>query len=101
MPSMDDLNLVAECRRHWPELPVIILTTFDDATIIRRFLAAGAGLLSSLGGGTGDISRAQNIILSQKTADLYHYGVPVRLPIKPLFFMLHQGLQSHQSGAFL
>ena len=53
MPGMDGPNLVAKCRRRWPDLPVIILTTFDDATIIRRFLAAGAGLLSSLGGGLG------------------------------------------------
>jgi luxR family two component transcriptional regulator len=53
MTGMDGPNLVAECRRRWPDLPVIILTTFDDATIIRHFLAAGAGLLSSLGGGLG------------------------------------------------
>lgn len=101
MPGMDGPHLAAECRQHWPDLPVIILTTLDDATIIQRSLAAGAGLLVFIRGWTGDISRAQNIILSQKTADLYHYGVPVRLPIKPLFFMLHQGLQSHQSGTFL
>ena len=68
MPGMDGPDLVAECRQHWPDLPVIILTTLDDTTIIRRFLAAGAGLLSSLGGWTGDISRAQNIILSQKNS---------------------------------
>ncbi len=53
MPGMDGPHLVAECRQHWPDLPVIILTTFDDATIIQHSLAAGAGLLSSLGGGLG------------------------------------------------
>jgi luxR family two component transcriptional regulator len=53
MPGMDGPDLVAECRQHWPDLPVLILTMFDDATIIRRLLAAGAGLLSSLGGGLG------------------------------------------------
>lgn len=42
MPGMDGPNLVAECRQRWPDLPVIILTTFDDATIIQRSLAAGA-----------------------------------------------------------
>lgn len=42
MPGMDGPDLVAECRQHWPDLPVIILTTLDDATIIRRSLAAGA-----------------------------------------------------------
>ena len=53
MPGMDGPDLVAECRQHWPDLPVIILTTLDDATIIRRFLAAEAGLLSSVGRGLG------------------------------------------------
>lgn len=47
MTGMDGPNLVAECRRRWPDLPVIIFTTFDDATIIRRSLTAGAGVLSS------------------------------------------------------
>ncbi len=42
MPGMDGPDLVAECRQRWPDLPVIIFTTFDDATIIRRSLAAGA-----------------------------------------------------------
>ena len=42
IPGMDGPNLVAECRRRWPDLPVIILTTFDDTTIIQRSLAAGA-----------------------------------------------------------
>ncbi len=42
MPSMDGPDLVAECRRRWPALSVIIFTTFDDATIIRRSLTAGA-----------------------------------------------------------
>ena len=53
MPGMDGPDLVAEGRKHWPDWPVIILTTLDDATIIRRSLTAGAGLLSSLGGGLG------------------------------------------------
>ena len=42
MPGMDGPHLVAECRQRWPDLPVIILTTLDDATIIRRSLVAGA-----------------------------------------------------------
>lgn len=44
MPGMDGPNLVAEYRRCWPDLPVILLTTFDDATIIRRSLTAGAAV---------------------------------------------------------
>lgn len=42
MPGMDGPELVAECQRQWPTLPVIILTTFDDEEIVRRSMAAGA-----------------------------------------------------------
>mgnify|MGYP001007629853 FL=1 len=42
MPGMDGPKLVEQCRTLWPSLPVIILTTFDDATIVRRSIKAGA-----------------------------------------------------------
>ena len=42
MPGMDGPELVEQCRTLWPSLPVIILSTFDDATIVRRSIKAGA-----------------------------------------------------------
>lgn len=42
MPGMDGPELVEQCRTLWPSLPVIILTTFDDATIVRRSIKTGA-----------------------------------------------------------
>ena len=42
MPGMDGPELVEQGRTLWPSLPVIILTTFDDATIVRRSIKAGA-----------------------------------------------------------
>ncbi|MDO5739298.1 MAG: response regulator transcription factor [Ornithinimicrobium sp.] len=42
MPVMGGVELVAELRRVHPELPVIILTTFDDDDLVRRAIAAGA-----------------------------------------------------------
>ncbi|GAA1416597.1 response regulator transcription factor [Corynebacterium durum] len=42
MPGMDGPELVEQCHTLWPSLPVIILTTFDDATIVRRSIKAGA-----------------------------------------------------------
>ena len=42
MPGMDGPELVEQCRTLCPSLPVIILTTFDDATIVRRSIKAGA-----------------------------------------------------------
>ena len=42
MPGMDGPELVEQCRTLWPSLPAIILTPFDDATIVRRSIKAGA-----------------------------------------------------------
>ena len=42
MPGMDGPELVEQCHTLWPSLPVIILTTFDDATIVQRSIKAGA-----------------------------------------------------------
>lgn len=89
MPGMDGPDLVAECRQYWPDLPVIILTTLDDAIIIRRFLAAEAGLLSSVGRGLG-VYRVRRTLFYLKKQRIF-----------TIFFTLHQGLQSHQSDTFL
>ncbi len=42
MPGMDGPALVAACRQQFPGLPVLVLTTFDDAELVRGALAAGA-----------------------------------------------------------
>lgn len=42
MPVMDGVELVARCRAEHPDLPVLILTTFDDDDIVSGALAAGA-----------------------------------------------------------
>ncbi len=42
MPVMDGLGLVARCARDHPGLPVLVLTTFDDARLVRDLLDAGA-----------------------------------------------------------
>lgn len=46
MPGLDGPGLVAACREQFPGLPVLILTTFDDADVVRASMAAGtAGFL--------------------------------------------------------
>ncbi|WP_301115015.1 response regulator transcription factor [Microbacterium sp.] len=46
MPVLDGLGLVRECAVHHPGLPVLALTTFDDAELVRSLLEAGvAGFL--------------------------------------------------------
>lgn len=42
MPELDGVGLVRRCRRDHPGLPVLVLTTFDDARLVRTILDAGA-----------------------------------------------------------
>lgn len=42
MPTMDGLGLVRRCVIDHPGLPVLVLTTFDDARLVRELLDAGA-----------------------------------------------------------
>jgi DNA-binding NarL/FixJ family response regulator len=42
MPVLDGLGLVQQCAASHPGLPVLVLTTFDDARLVRDLLDAGA-----------------------------------------------------------
>lgn len=42
MPALDGLGLVRACVERHPGLPVLVLTTFDDARLVRALLDAGA-----------------------------------------------------------
>lgn len=42
MPNTDGLELLHTLRTRWPDMPVIMLTTFDHANYVRRALAEGA-----------------------------------------------------------
>jgi DNA-binding NarL/FixJ family response regulator len=42
MPVLDGLALVTRCATDHPGLPVLVLTTFDDALLVRSMLDAGA-----------------------------------------------------------
>jgi DNA-binding NarL/FixJ family response regulator len=42
MPVLDGLGLVSRCGTDHPGLPVLVLTTFDDALLVRSMLSAGA-----------------------------------------------------------
>lgn len=58
MPVMGGVELVAELRLTHPDLPVIILTTFDDGELVRRAIAAGASGFLLKDSSTEDIVRA-------------------------------------------
>lgn len=42
MPGFDGLAVVTECARQHPNTPVLVLTTFDDASLVRSLIDAGA-----------------------------------------------------------
>ncbi len=42
MPDSDGLELLHELKTRWPDVPVIMLTSFDHAHYVRRALAEGA-----------------------------------------------------------
>mgnify|MGYP000978601128 FL=1 len=42
MPVIDGIELVRQCARSHPGLPVLVLTTFDEPDIVRGAIAAGA-----------------------------------------------------------
>lgn len=42
MPGMDGLTALAEIRRRWPHVAVVILTTYDDDALMLKGLRAGA-----------------------------------------------------------
>ena len=42
MPGMDGISATAHIRQHWPAIPVLVLTTFDDDASLFGALRAGA-----------------------------------------------------------
>jgi len=42
MPDADGLDLLHDMKERWPDVPVIMLTSFDHAHYVRRALAEGA-----------------------------------------------------------
>ena len=42
MPIMDGIELVRRCAQAHPDLPVLVLTTFDEPDIVQGAIAAGA-----------------------------------------------------------
>jgi DNA-binding NarL/FixJ family response regulator len=51
MPRMDGVSATARIKRQWPEVQVLVLTTFDDDDLVFRSIEAGASgyLLKDVG----------------------------------------------------
>lgn len=51
MPELDGLALVEACQKRHPDIPILVLTTFDDARAVSQLIDAGAAgyLLKDIG----------------------------------------------------
>jgi DNA-binding NarL/FixJ family response regulator len=64
MPDTDGLDLLHTLRTRWPDMPVIMLTTFDHANYVRRALAEGAAGYLLKDATPDDLEQAIKVALS-------------------------------------
>ena len=64
MPDADGLELLHDIKGRWPELPVIMLTSFDHAHYVRRALAEGAAGYMLKDATPEDLEQAINVAMS-------------------------------------
>jgi DNA-binding NarL/FixJ family response regulator len=64
MPDSDGLELLHEMKARWPDVPVIMLTSFDHAQYVRRALAEGAAGYMLKDATPEDLEQAIKVALS-------------------------------------
>jgi DNA-binding NarL/FixJ family response regulator len=64
MPDLDGLELLHQLRERWPNVPVIMLTSFDHAHYVRRALAEGAAGYMLKDATPEDLQQAIKVALS-------------------------------------
>lgn len=64
MPDLDGLELLRTIRTEWEELPVIMLSTYDNAPYVRRALADGAAGYLLKDATPEDLAQAIKVALS-------------------------------------
>lgn len=64
MPEPDGLELLRKMKASWPEVPVIMLTTYDHAMYVRRALAEGASGYMLKDATPEDLQQAIKVALS-------------------------------------
>jgi DNA-binding NarL/FixJ family response regulator len=64
MPDSDGLELLHEMKTRWPDVPVIMLTSFDHAQYVRRALAEGAAGYMLKDATPEDLEQAIKVALS-------------------------------------
>jgi DNA-binding NarL/FixJ family response regulator len=64
MPDLDGLELLRAIKVEWPEMPVIMISTYENAPYVKRALADGASGYLLKDATPEDLSQAINVALS-------------------------------------
>src|SRR6059058_3246535 len=64
MPDLDGLELLRSIKLEWPDVPVIMLSTYENAPYVKRALADGAAGYLLKDATPEDLSQAINVALS-------------------------------------
>lgn len=67
LPDGDGSTLVAEFRRRWPALPILVLTASEDHGDVRRLIATGATGFAPKSSGYATLSAALRLVLAGQT----------------------------------
>ena len=64
MPDLDGLELLRAVKAEWPDIPVIMLSTYENAPYVKRALADGAAGYLLKDATPEDLSQAINVAMS-------------------------------------
>ncbi len=64
MPDLDGLDLLRSVKAEWPEIPVIMLSTYENAPYVKRALSDGASGYLLKDATPEDLSQAINVAMS-------------------------------------
>jgi DNA-binding NarL/FixJ family response regulator len=64
MPDLDGLELLRSMKSEWPDVPVIMLSTYENAPYVKRALADGAAGYLLKDATPDDLGQAINVALS-------------------------------------
>lgn len=78
LPDGDGSLLVAEFRRQWPQLPILVLTASEDLGRVRQLIGIGATGYAPKSAGHATLSAALRLVLAGQT-----YVPPLVLAMPP------------------
>ncbi|MEO8477868.1 MAG: response regulator transcription factor, partial [Actinomycetota bacterium] len=64
MPDLDGLELLRSVKAEWPDVPVIMLSTYENAPYVKRALSDGAAGYLLKDATPEDLSQAINVAMS-------------------------------------